>query len=251
MGLTQKTQSWLENQNTLYLALVVLVAGVVCVLVPHFVANSVGGSLIAASAISLLYYPMHAYERNTYALVKEWGLEGIYVSRAKMNGSTARQFKHTQQDLEYISFGLKSLRDSGKSKTIEDKVKKGMRVKILTLNPDSSYVAQREREEGGVPGEIKEQIKQLTAWMRRLYYFSPKPGSVEMKYYDAMPLEFYCRQDDRIYTGPYQYRRGSQQTISFEFRAGSEGYNYYLEYFQQLWNDPDFSHNVDLVSDWR
>lgn len=248
---------FLQQVNIIQTALLVAFIGLLGIVLapvipsipPYLVAtiNSISCSLVAASALTLLTTPFLLKNQEIADMVETWGVVGIFLTRSEMNASTKVQFENTHHDLEYIAFGLKSLRDNQVAREIEQKVKKGMRVKILTMNPESPFISQREKEEGESPGSIKHQIVQLTEWMKKLYRFSRKsPEQVQLKYYDSMPQDFYCRQDDRIYVGPYQFDRQSQQSISYEFKGGSRGYAYYKAYFEQLWHNEDFCSPVKL-----
>lgn len=73
-----------------------------------------------------------------------------------------------------------------------------------------------------------------------LQTIAPKPENVQVKYYNSLPEDFYFRVDDHVFIGPYLYGISSQQTISYEFKGAAKGASYYKDYFEHLWNDPDF-----------
>ncbi len=50
------------------------------------------------------------------------------------------------------------------------------------------------------------------------------------------PLDLYFRVDNHVFIGPYLYGKTSQQTITYEFGKGGNGYTYYTKYFEDLWN---------------
>ena len=62
-------------------------------------------------------------------------------------------------------------------------------------------------------------------------------GTIIIKYYDAMPLDFYWRIDDVLYTGPYWFGTASQQTVTYKFSKGGRGFSLYSNYFEDLWNN--------------
>ena len=109
------------------------------------------------------------------------------------------------------------------------------------MNPNSVIVSQREKDENEIPGQIKNTILELQKWTEKLKNLSPKPENIQLKYYDNLPLQSYYRQDNFIYTGPYLYGKPSQQTISFEYKVNSLGYDYWNSYFNTVWEDPEFA----------
>ena len=54
-----------------------------------------------------------------------------------------------------------------------------------------------------------------------------------------MTLDFYWRVDDEIYIGPYWYKFSSQNTITYKFVSGKQGFDMYADYFEQLWDDEE------------
>lgn len=176
-------------------------------------------------------------------IISKWGLIGIYKTRAEMNISCDKNMKHLKNRLDIIAFGLKSFRDSKTSEILE-KVKTGLRIRILTIHPESIFLKQREMDEHVNEGDIKNTIYNLIDWVNELKYiaeYSNKDKSnIEIKFYDTLPLDFYFREDDYIYTGAYVYGEKSQSTLSFEYKSDSKGYAHYTKYFKKLWNDKDF-----------
>jgi len=52
------------------------------------------------------------------------------------------------------------------------------------------------------------------------------------------------RIDKQIFIGPFMINKISQLTISYEFISGSKGFNYYKDYFNELWNNPGLTADV-------
>ena len=63
---------------------------------------------------------------------------------------------------------------------------------------------------------------------------------VMIKYYESLPLDFFWRQDNNLFIGPYLKGIGSQQTLTYHYRIDSEVGKFFLNYFDTLWNDPVF-----------
>ena len=111
-----------------------------------------------------------------------------------------------------------------------------MTVRLLAMNPNSVFAKQRAIEENVHPDSIRDSIFKLVKWVNKLNKQSNK-GQIEIKYYNAMTLDFYWRIDDDLYVGPYMYDIVSQQTITAKFSKGGKGFDLYSRYFDDLWND--------------
>ena len=242
-----KLNKILEQTNASLINLVIGCIGVICLLVALFTENedgrnillSIGCSLIASTVVSYLTSKYLVRMSRIKNIVEHWGLEAIYETRQKMNQSTDIAFESLEKNLDIVAWGLKSFRDA-KDKIVREKVKRGLKIRFVTLHPDSKYVKQREIDEKEAPGQIKHTILNLQAWIEDLRTIAPKSENIQVKYYDSLPEDFYFRVDNRIFIGPYLYGISSQQTISYEFKAPAKGVTYYKDYFERLWNDPEF-----------
>lgn len=200
---------------------------------------SIGTSLIASSIIAFLTARYLVRKSRVREIMENWGLEGIYETRSEMNESSNRYLSIIEKEMDIIALGMRSFRDA-KGNLIKEKVKKGIYVRILTLNPESEFVRQREKDENRVPDEIKKTIYDLITWVNELKSIAPNESNVQIKFYNTYPLDSYLRIDNHIYIGPNMYKKVSQQTISYEFKGNSLGHLYYSDYFDAIWFDPAF-----------
>jgi hypothetical protein len=204
---------------------------------------SVGCSLIA-SALVILIENYFVVQKNE---IDEWKLDKIYKARSEKSKDSDPKLTSTCKNLDIIAFGLKSFRDYHKKEMLQC-LKNGTNVRILTMNPESEFVTQREYEENETPGQIKKTINDLIAWSRDINNQAKKAqkqaGQIFIKGYSCMTLDFYWRSDNELYIGPYLYQKGSQQTITMRFLQGGNGFEYYTNYFEDLWKCDEF---VDLL----
>jgi nucleoside 2-deoxyribosyltransferase len=177
---------------------------------------------------------------NRFSQGDSWGLSAVFNTRQEMNIRLNALDGELQTQLDICAFGLKSFRDA-KNHDIRQKVKNGLKMRILSPNPDSLFLAQREFDEKVSPGEIRKRILDLIKWVKQLREITPEPENVVIKVYDALPLDFYWRLERWLFVGPYLYGRGSQQTITYEFVEGGRGYDYFSAYFNELWEDEEFT----------
>lgn len=185
----------------------------------------------------LLTYGIENVEK-TKKSEERWGLKKIYTARSEAH----MDYKATgfaQNSCDIIAFGLRNFRNNV-GKMVAESAKKGLKVRILTMQPDSLFVKQRELEEGVLPKSIKDSILELLRWVDDIKRALPdtlnKDESIQVKYYDSLPLDFYCKMDDKMYIGPYLAGKESHDMITYEFGFG-EVWDLYAEYFENLWND--------------
>ncbi len=175
-------------------------------------------------------------------IIKDWGLNYIFRSRAEKNKESDPKLKDpTIKQLDGIAFGLKTFR-SFHTDDIEQCLRNGMAIRLLTMNPESPYIRQREKEEHEVKGQISNSIKQLVEWGKTLK--AKTGGNISIKYYNTMTLDFYWRVGDTLYVGPYLFGKASQATITYKYIAGGEGFNMYSQYFEDLWNDQTLTKKI-------
>ncbi len=173
--------------------------------------------------------------------IGDWRLEKIFKTRAEKNAESDPQLEgHDIKRLDGIAFGLSSFRSNRESDVLYC-LQNGMHMRLLAMNPYTEFVKQRATEENVLPSSISDSIIKLVEWVNKLNGQSTK-GKIEIKYYNAMTLDFYWRMDDVLYVGPYMYDIVSQQTITFKFVKGGKGFTLYTRYFDKLWNNENLCH---------
>lgn len=168
-------------------------------------------------------------------IIKTWGMDYIFRSRAEKNMDSDPKLKISSiKQLDAIAFGLKTFR-SFHTDDVEERLRDGMKIRFLVMNPDGKFIFQRECEELEVEGQIANSIRQLVEWAKRLR--EKTGGDIQVKYYNSMTLDFYWRLGDTVYVGPYLYGKASQATITYKYTAGGKGFETYTQYFEELWNN--------------
>ncbi|MCH1923727.1 hypothetical protein L9G74_10875 [Shewanella sp. C32] len=195
---------------------------------------SVACSILASNIIMFLTSEYMLRSQRRSEIIDRWGVEAIYRTRAEMNTATNISLLQCNETIEIVAFGLKSFREA-KSEEIETLLQKGVSIKILTINPDSKILDFVDQREDLLTGSTKKSLEDLASWVAALKAKSKK-FNIEIRFYDALPLDFYFKVDERVYVGPYLKGLSSQQTISYEFSRG-EGYSYWSKYFSKLWEE--------------
>ncbi len=174
-------------------------------------------------------------------IIKTWGLRYIFRSRAEKNTDSDPRLKEPGlKQLDGIAFGLKTFR-SFHSADIENCLLNGMKIRFLVMNPNGAFVTQRALEEREVPDQIAKSIRDLVDWAQTLK--KKTGGDISVKFYNSMTLDFYWRLDDVLYVGPYLYGKASQATLTYKYVSGSQGFDMYSRYFDDLWED-------DSLTEW-
>lgn len=240
------------NLKSIIAALIILSIGVFLALMDGFVWKSessiflnIGCSFIASALAGLITVLL--VERHPVNPLDAWKLRRIESTRAKINDECAEKLRKVKYQVDIVAFGLHTFRNK-QSSYVENYLKKGINFRILTMDPTSPYVLQRECEEDDT--SIKNSIEKLVEWANKLNSLQYK-GKVIVKGYSCMTLDFYWRVDDTIYVGPYWYGHDSQQTITYAFDEGGEGFTLYAEYFEKLWDSSDLSRNLTTETKMR
>lgn len=193
---------------------------------------SVGTSILASAVVTWLHSRYFFRQNNSSQLIQYWGIDKIYKTRSEINTETNELLKQTKK-LEICAMGLKNFRDA-QGKIIEKRISEGMFLKILTLDPCSSFLPIIDQTENVVIGSTKTDIASLLEWVRSLKKFQIVDNQIEIKTYDHYPYDFYFNMDGIVFTGPYQNKK-SQQTITYKFSANTLGAKIYEDYFSSLW----------------
>ena len=242
------------NWKSLFAGLFVIVVGIsMCICSVYTVTPwnnvllSVGCSLIASGLVII----MHDFfvERKQVSLLDEWKIDRIYSTRAEKSAESDPELTKCKYCLDAIGFGFSSFRGKHTNK-VETLLRKGVNVRIITMNPQSQFTVVRDKEEIKSTGQTSHSIIDMIDWANKLNDKNLK-GKIVIKGYDTMTLDFYWRVDDTLYVGPYWYGVDSQQTITYRFSDGGKGFTQYTEYFDNLWNNTEFCVPLTKVTGFR
>ncbi|MGB4313138.1 MAG: hypothetical protein WBJ17_09455 [Natronincolaceae bacterium] len=245
MKILHKAGKTLENLNAELVNIIIALLGIILVIIALIVKTntfwgqvciSTGTSFLASSIVVFISSKYLFKQSKIKEIIEEWGLVGIYETRQNMNPYCNLNLEKNKKQLDIIAFGLKGFRHS-KGDLVKDKITGGMKLRIITIYPESEFLTERERAEGCIEGEIKNTINQLIEWVELLKKNQLEENQVQIHCDDTLPFDFYFKLDNSVYVGPYLYGMDSQQTISYEFKCNSKGYHYYSNYFEKVWNN--------------
>lgn len=199
----------------------------------HAVLLGIGCSIIATAFVTIIILGLLPNEYDEpESIHKKWGIISIHSERQNIKLSKNDLPK---KQLDFIAFGLKHFREANRDDKLKKRISKGLNLRIITLHPESKYVKDQEKWENH--SEIKRDILDLLNWKKMIMQELGQNarGSFEIKLYDSLPMSFYCRADDRIYTGPYVPNKHSGEAITYEFEAESIGGECFSKHFDDLW----------------
>lgn len=240
------------NLKSIIAALIILTVGIFVALMDVFVWRStssiilnIGCSFIASSLVGIVTVLL--VDRQKVSPIEEWKLEKIYSTRAERNSEADPNIENARYCIDGIAFGLSTFRTMY-GKKIEQCLKKGVQIRLLTMDPTGQFISVREEEEKTAPGGIRDTITEMVDWANRLNQNNSK-GKIVIKAYNSMTLDYYWRVDDEIYIGPYWYGYKSSDTITYKFVAGGRGFQHYSDYFEALWENKNLCRVLTTVTD--
>ncbi|MGN9096862.1 hypothetical protein [Flintibacter porci] len=198
----------------------------------------IGCSITATATITLFLLVVlpDEIESEEAEKLKKWGIRCIHSERV---GTAILENNLPKEYLDFIAFGLVHFRQShtGQNAKLVSCLRKGLNIRIITLHPQSRYVVEQQRLEKR--DGLEKELVELYAWRLEMLNHAGKDckGSIEIKYYDDLPLDFYCRADQRVLCGPYIPGNPSGSHITYEFKSDGAGYKYYTSLFENLWNE--------------
>lgn len=241
------------NLKSIVAGLVATLVGVVCILADLFwwkteqnLWISIGCSLIASGLVIVLTAVF--VERLPFNPLEEWRIKLITSTRAEMNKDCEIEFDRVKHQIDIVAFGLSTFRTAQTERQILAHLKKGVNFRILTMDPNSDFVIEREHAEE--KANIKNSIEKLIEWADNLNAKGSR-GKIIVKGYNTMTLDFYWRTDNVLYVGPYWYGYDSQLTVTYKFIKGGKGFRLYTEYFDRLWNNKSLSKPLTKAYDIR
>jgi len=207
---------------------------------------SIGCSIISVVIINYIEYLTTLPERETIKSVNTWGLKSIYETRAEMNNYTNKLLV-SAKELDIAVFGAKGLINY-QGNTIKERLKQKMIMRILIPMINSEYIAQREKDENAINGEITKTINDLKNWVQLTKNeLGLSDNSLSIMQYNYLPIESIMRIDNDLFVGPFMARKVSQLTMAYHYHKGGKGYDYYNDYFNDIWNN-SLNNNINKVS---
>ncbi|TRO56123.1 hypothetical protein [Streptomyces sp. IB201691-2A2] len=157
------------------------------------------------------------------------------------------RFSASRREISIMGFGLRALREDFGDEFTSWAARS--KVRILLLDPDApgttwSYAAQRDREEGNSDESIANDVRAFLAYTREVR--AAHPQTFQVRLYRCIPSINLCIVDDDVFWGPYLLGRQSRDTVTLLCGKGGPLYVTFVRHFEQIWSDPEMSHEAAL-----
>lgn len=195
---------------------------------------SIGCSMIASGIVAILSQLL--IQDISSREIDNWKIVKIFDRRSEKNKESDPLLSSIKENLDGVAFGLKKWRTNNKTEILSA-LNRGVSIRLITMNPQSPHVQERAIEEGQHEN-LANSINDLIAFANIMNSKSTN-GKIQIKGYNSMTLDFYWRMDDLIYVGPYLFNKDSSDTITYKFLKGGKGFDYYRNYFEELWTNQE------------
>lgn len=226
--------------------------------------SEVGLALITNAvllALSLLYFKEDDDFKDARRLYKEIGLVSVYDKKSDINDKINNQLlgRHHIKEYDIICCGgLSTLRREQGSQLIDYIQSNDMKIRILTANPNLDYLLQQKIDEeselttevtyntASINNSIQTDIFNLQEWVDKTKKTlkEDKKNNIQIKFYNSLPPLQYHRVGAHVFVGKAFIGKNSQSTPTIEYfdvDSPRSYYHRYTEYFEALWNDPNYA----------
>lgn len=162
-------------------------------------------------------------------IVNRWRLLDIQEGRGRTEQEQYRQgINNAREKIHIQALTLSRFRDDLEEEIINAD-KKGIEIKLLLLNPNST-ICKRFGEISSTRDDLPSKIRNSVREFKKLGL-----DNLEIRYYDDVPINYF-RVDGKAFVGPYFGRdRRSSSTITFFGEVTGDMVNQFKENFETCW----------------
>jgi hypothetical protein len=194
-------------------------------------------STVFALSVALVYWYMRMREKAYIDQMNPIGLQRIY-DRFDMAPSTTSVIEHAKTTIEFLGISARTFFESEDvEELVKRKVREGVVLRFLVLNPDSQYVKIKANDEGDDPEawrhDIQASISRINRIKREL-----NSGRIEVRIYDIAPIWRGIFVDDKIAHITYypHGHRGKYSPVFFLENREVSLYDPLHDYFKCMWD---------------
>jgi hypothetical protein len=176
-----------------------------------------------------------ALSRDQVAVASESEVLAVYPHRSDVpRDAWGRLFETAEQEIGILVYsGLFLAEDAVAQKTLADKARSGVRVRILLGDPESSQVQERGRDEG-VDDAMAAKIRNVLVLYKPLL----ATEGTEFRFHQTILYNSIYRGDDQLLVNTHVYGVPAFRAPVWHLRrvAGGEIMALYLESFEKTWD---------------
>lgn len=198
---------------------------------------ALGTSIVAAGMCGLVVWVYIANSEGSLDLLKaleKSGLEWVYPKRAaQIRNEYAVRLQKAHRQIDILGFGLKDFKRDYMNDLGE--LSNRATIRILVLDPKSSFAAQRDSEENQSEGVIEAEVQEFISGFRTRY--GDDRDGLQLHKYRSLPEVNIFRIDNEIFWGPYLVERASGNTPTMRVRQGGYMFDALESHFERIWSD--------------
>ena len=217
-------------------------------LIPHEnawydILMGIGGAFVSTAMMTIFFIYSLPEESDDLAELVEFGLKKIHKDGKVVRFSDRNIPK---RNLDLIGINLQEGWNNNTFKrALKEKIKNGLKVRILTLHPESVFVVSQMRKDDA--DSISMQIQNLNRWVENIRKSLDEQykSAIEIRFYDNFPLLNYCRADHRICYGSCQFGNSCGDNLAYEYHISLDAGDVLTDFFQDCWEGKG---NIDIVN---
>lgn len=201
-------------------------------------------------SVILIALVIFYYFDKTYSSSVSWGMKEIYKSNESEKYALSFQRTHFWKNVDLaLSFDIKPFLKN-KIEELAVMGKMGSEMHILLLDPESKYTEIVEDMCAMKRGEYAYYALQIQNFKMRVEQASKDKSFVriDIKYYDAMPLDNIFRAYDMMFAYDNKYDPLDEMT-SYCYEKELNGFTFYKTLFDEKWNDEKFAYTKEITAD--
>ena len=203
-----------------------------------------------ALSVGLIALMLFYYLDKTYFTANAWGCGSIFESAGQERYFMDFHRVHFWEGTDVLlTFDIKNFLND-KIHEMSVMARMGSKLRILMLDPQSQYVRLLEKACGMASGEYAYYVLQVQnfAFAVESEALDKKAVDIQIKYYDAMPLDNLFCAGDRIFA--YNNKQTADGTVmSCSYERGCTGYHFYASLFEEKWQDEAFAYEKEITAD--
>lgn len=223
---------------------IVILAGLILILT---VSEAIGGSLVAAGMVGMvMYWAIYIQRRKAseeerlLQEIRRFGIVDIFPRRLTKQEADDLFGNRARKSMDVLGFSLISFYGDVKDSHLL-KIAQKAKIRLLTTHPESPYCAQRDYEEGLLPGTTKNEVLKLTRYVKEL-----NNTNIQIRWYKSIPsTSLEVVDDEEMVAGPYLVGWEHRNTYSIKIKHGVL-FDYYRTHFDKVWTDPNLSCEPDF-----